>query len=96
MISDNSRIIDLTVADLRELFKSINDSAQFNIKKDSQTTKVDLNTLCKIYGFARQTVYGWVNQRYIPFAKVGRHLMFDINEINKWIESMSYKSRIKI
>jgi excisionase family DNA binding protein len=34
---------------------------------------------------ARQTVYGWVNERKIPFKKFGKRLYFRASEIDKWI-----------
>ena len=36
---------------------------------------------------ARQTVYGWVNDRRIPFDKHGRRLYFRKSKIDKWISN---------
>jgi len=34
---------------------------------------------------ARQTVYGWVNERVIPFEKHGKRLYFRKSVINEWL-----------
>lgn len=36
---------------------------------------------------AQQTVYGWVNDRKIPFKKHGRRLYFRKSEIDAWLEN---------
>ena len=33
------------------------------------------------------TLYGWVWQRRIPFVKVGRALRFDLDDLEKFIDS---------
>ena len=39
---------------------------------------------------SKQTVYGWVSNRQIPYYKVGRRLSFSKKEIDVWI-SGAYK-----
>lgn len=34
---------------------------------------------------AKQTVYGWINQRCTPFEKHGRRLYFRKSEIDSWL-----------
>ncbi len=36
-------------------------------------------------GIKVNTVYSWVNQRKIPYIKVGRLIKFDLQDINQWI-----------
>ena len=36
---------------------------------------------------AQQTVYGWVNRRFIPYHKTGRKLQFRKSEIDEWIQA---------
>lgn len=36
---------------------------------------------------AKPTVYGWVNERKIPFEKHGRRLYFRKTSIDKWLEN---------
>ena len=42
---------------------------------------------------ARQTVYGWVNARKIPFEKFGKRLYFRKSEIDIWIANARIKSK---
>ena len=37
-------------------------------------------------GFAKGTLYHWVNQRQIPFVKKGRSLRFDRLVLDEWME----------
>lgn len=36
---------------------------------------------------ARQTVYGWVNDRKIPFEKYGKRLYFRKADIDNWLSN---------
>ena len=36
---------------------------------------------------ARQTVYGWVNDRKIPYEKHGKYLYFRKSSIDEWLKS---------
>ena len=50
-------------------------------------TKHELMTardLAERYGFHPQTIYNLVNQRRIPFVKIGAALRFDPDEIEAW------------
>ncbi|HOK57221.1 MAG TPA: helix-turn-helix domain-containing protein [bacterium] len=38
-------------------------------------------------GISSKTLYKWVNEKRIPYVKVGgKFLRFDIEKLNKWIE----------
>ncbi len=40
----------------------------------------------KVYlGIPKGTIYNLVSQRRIPFVKIGRRTLFDLQEINRWI-----------
>ncbi len=41
---------------------------------------------------ARQTVYGWIGQRLIPFHKKGKKLQFLKSEIDTWLKADKRKS----
>ncbi len=41
---------------------------------------------------ARQTVYGWIGQRLIPFHKKGKKLQFLKSEIDTWLKTDKRKS----
>lgn len=36
---------------------------------------------------ARQTIYGWVNQRFVPFEKHGKKLYFRKSFIDVWLSN---------
>jgi excisionase family DNA binding protein len=36
---------------------------------------------------AKQTIYGWINNRLIPFEKHGRRLYFRKSEIETWLNN---------
>ena len=57
---------------------------------------VNLEAICKIYGWKKPTVYGWVHNRLIPNSKVGKALYFNIVEIEKWIASGRRKTVTEI
>lgn len=39
------------------------------------------------------TLYGWVNQRRIPFVKVGRALRFEPAELQKFVQANRFQAR---
>ncbi|MCY1719585.1 helix-turn-helix domain-containing protein [Prolixibacteraceae bacterium Z1-6] len=44
---------------------------------------------------ARQTIYGWVNNRMIPFEKHGSRLFFRKSSIDEWLENGRQMSYLK-
>ena len=50
---------------------------------------VDINAIAEYLGMKKYTIYCWVNQRKIPYVKMGRLLRFDTRMINKWVEDNS-------
>jgi excisionase family DNA binding protein len=52
----------------------------------SRAVLVDINTLAQYLRVSKNTIYSWVNQRRIPYHKVGSLLRFDINEIDEWLK----------
>jgi excisionase family DNA binding protein len=47
---------------------------------------VDITKLSEYLSISKNTIYSWVNQRKIPYHKVGSLLRFDVNEIDKWLQ----------
>lgn len=98
MYSDNDRVIDLTVKDLKNLFshwqKSIVNNT--NAKPISAKKQIGIAQLCELFGFSKATVYNWVSQRLIPYSKVGRRLLFDLAEIEEWIKTKRVKTQNEI
>ena len=95
MIPNHKRIIDLTVAEFRELL-----SENSFIKEVGTTNitprKINLSTLCETYGFAKATVYGWASNRFIPHSKIGKRLMFDLTDVELWIKMYRVKTKKEI
>ncbi len=44
---------------------------------------------------ARQTIYGWVNNRLVPFEKHGRRLLFKKSKIDEWLNNGRIVSHLK-
>jgi predicted DNA-binding transcriptional regulator AlpA len=45
---------------------------------------------------ARQTVYGWIGQKLIPYHKKGKKLQFLKSEIDNWLKTDKRKSLAEI
>lgn len=45
---------------------------------------------------ARQTVYGWIGQKFIPYHKKGKKLQFLKSEIDAWLIRDKYKSVVEL
>lgn len=60
-----------------------------SIKKPSSPRNRLLNVyeLSQQLGVQLKTIYAWVNQKKIPYIKVGRLVKFDQKDIDGWIES---------
>ena len=48
---------------------------------------VSVKELSEITGLSCSTIYTWVSQRRIPFVKVGRLTKFELEKIEKWLET---------
>ena len=49
---------------------------------------VNLDQLIKIFPFLKRSrIYYLTNAKGIPFYRVGRSLVFEVNEVHAWIES---------
>lgn len=47
---------------------------------------LNLSETAEILGIKRPTLYNWVNERRIPFVKVGRLVKFDPKDLREFIE----------
>ena len=50
---------------------------------------LDVNELSEYLGVPKGTLYVWVCQKRIPYAKMGGLLRFDYFEIDGWIKARS-------
>ncbi|MDD5679935.1 MAG: helix-turn-helix domain-containing protein [Candidatus Omnitrophica bacterium] len=51
-----------------------------------QSALIDKNKIAEYLGVKPSTIYAWVNQKRLPYIKVGRLLKFDIRDIDAWIQ----------
>ena len=59
---------------------------------------ISVHELSETLGLSINTIYAWINQKKVPYIKMGRLVKFDIQTIDKWIEEktvspMSIKER---
>ncbi len=54
-------------------------------------TLIDAQQLATYLGISIETIYAWTSMKQIPYYKVGRIVRFDLNEIDKWLESRKQK-----
>ena len=47
---------------------------------------VSVRELAETLGVKPTTIYQWVNQRKIPYVKLGKRILFKPKDINRWIE----------
>jgi excisionase family DNA binding protein len=50
---------------------------------------ININELSSYVGIPKSTLYVYVCQKRIPYAKIGGHLRFDLRAIDGWIETRS-------
>jgi len=53
---------------------------------------LNIGETAKYLNVSVNTIYSWVCQRRIPFVKLGRRLLFDIEDLDRWIESQKINS----
>ncbi|MBF0252548.1 MAG: helix-turn-helix domain-containing protein [Candidatus Omnitrophica bacterium] len=51
--------------------------------------RLNIEELSDMLDVSVNTLYSWINQRKIPYIKVGRLVRFDVNKIEEWLESRS-------
>ena len=95
-------IIQLTEEQLKQLIesavnKAVNNSRQHNTKTDSDEW-FDITELCDYHPNKPkiQTVYSWVNKKFIPYHKSGKFLSFNKSEIDNWLQEGLQKTSLQI
>ncbi|MDP8258979.1 MAG: helix-turn-helix domain-containing protein [Candidatus Aadella gelida] len=53
---------------------------------------LNIKDLSEYLGVTINTLYAWVNQRKIPYLKMGRLVRFDREKIEEWVESKGVKT----
>lgn len=54
---------------------------------------INVKQLSESTGLSVFTLYSWINQRRIPYVKVGRLVRFDPKKIEKWIEEKTVEEK---
>ena len=54
---------------------------------------LDVDDLAKYLKLQKQTIYNWLNQKKISGIKIGGVWRFDKKEVDKWLKSLSRKSK---
>lgn len=59
--------------------------------KNKNRLLLDVRELSELTGLSVYTLYSWINQRKIPYVKVGRLVRFEPKKIEERIEENSVK-----
>ena len=54
---------------------------------EKQSQYLTVEELCQLLKLKKSYIYDLTYRKKIPFIKIGRHLRFDLEEIQKWIEN---------
>lgn len=46
-----------------------------------------IEELSQLLHVKRSTIYAWTHYRKVPYIKLGKHLLFDREEIHDWLAS---------
>lgn len=60
-------------------------------KNNKDRLLLDIRELSELTGLSVYTLYSWINQRKIPYVKMGRLVRFEPRKIEEWIEQNSVK-----
>ena len=79
------KAVSLLISEVQELKNLLRNS---NNMVEPSDRWFNLQELCEYLPDrpARQTVYGWIAQRAIPYHKTGKKLQFRKSEIDEWIQ----------
>jgi len=50
-----------------------------------------LNEIAEYLGVKPSTIYAWVNQKRLPYYKIGSLVKFDLHDIEAWKQSRKVK-----
>ncbi len=94
-MSNEKRIIDLTVADLEPIIYGMVKKALGDSNSSAEVINgekyLDINEASAVVRLSKPSLYRLVGNRKIPFYRSGRKLVFKMKELMDWIE----KSRKK-
>jgi len=47
---------------------------------------ISIDEAATYLGLQKSTLYSWINQRKIPYIKVGKLIKFDMRQLDKWLQ----------
>jgi excisionase family DNA binding protein len=93
MITNDTRLIDLNVGELQQLLGETikNSTSSLQASQPEQQDLIPIEEAMKITNLAKQTIYGLVYNRRIPFIKRegSRKLCFSRKALLEWIQGNS-------
>lgn len=60
-------------------------------RKNTDRLLLNIRELADLTGLSVYTLYSWINQKKIPYVKMGRLVRFERRKIEEWIEENSVK-----
>ena len=62
------------------------------MNKSNEKKFLTKKELAELLGLSIYTIDAWVSQRReIPFVKMGKRVMFDIEDVQEWVESQKVR-----
>ena len=74
------------IAELKDLI--LNLSKSLSRQKEKEEEYIDVDEVCQLTGWKRNTVYQYHRNKHLPSYKFGGVLRFKRSEILKWMENM--------
>ncbi len=102
MQNKNKLIFNLTISEFQKLIdeRIIRVFEYYNAQKYSDQASfneiINIDEACKLLNLAKQTVYGLVSNRKIPFIKKGKKLRFEKTKLINYLESGRKKTAAEI
>ena len=92
--------LEVSKADLEAFAQTLMAQHRIQVPTTSVSTKkiLTVDELANYLNTARQTIYGWINQKKIPYHKhpTGRKVYFVQTEIDEWLTSNRRATTVEI
>ena len=98
LIPDHTRLIDLTVGQLRQILHEGRTKSLYVVGADGCSKEhidtIPIEKLSELTGWSKSAIYKKCSKRILPHSKTGKELRFNIDEINDWIKSKKRKKTL--
>jgi excisionase family DNA binding protein len=58
---------------------------KYQFEKTDSTYYMNVEMVSKYIHFAKSTIYKWVEEKYIPYKKLGKRVIFIKEHIDEWV-----------